>query len=91
MRIPSNFIFLANLHAAVGCAVMEPFLFTNPEVRRETYVSAFVATLNDKSDGAPSIEKSITRLIAYGYAKADIEMYVMEAHEKQFDMSCKRS
>lgn len=69
---------------------IQPLAFTNPDTRRETYVAAFVATLNDKSDGLPSIEKSITRLIAFGFDKADINMYVAEAHEKQFDMTRKR-
>lgn len=68
---------------------MEPLSFTNPEVRRETYVSAFVSTLNDKSDGFPSLEKSIRVLRAYGFACVDIDLYVTEAHEKQFDMSRK--
>lgn len=67
--------------------MIEPLSFSSPDARRETYVSAFVMTLNDKSDGAPSIEKSITHLIAYGFDKADIDLYVDEAHQKQFDMS----
>jgi len=66
--------------------MMEPLEFTNPDTRRETYVSAFVTVLDDKCDGQPAIEKSIIRLIAYGFNRADINMYVDEAHKKQFDM-----
>lgn len=67
--------------------MIEPLSFSTPDARRETYVSAFVMTLDDKSDGLPSLEKSITRLIAYGFDKLDIDLYVDEAHKKQFDMT----
>jgi len=53
---------------------------------REQYVAAFVAALNDRSDGMPSIDKSISRLIERGFAKSAINKFVAEAHEKQFDM-----
>jgi len=58
---------------------------------RETYVAAFVAVLNDRADGSPSLEKSISRLIERGFAKSAINTFVAEAHEKQFDMIRKRA
>lgn len=74
-----------------GGNVIAPLSFTDPEQERETYVAAFVAVLNDKSDGQPSLTKSILRLMSYGFSKADINRFVAEAHEKQFDMIRKRS
>ena len=69
--------------------MIAPLSFADPQRERETYVAAFVATLNDKSDGNPSLEKSIRVLLAYGYDRQDIDKYVEDAHQKQFDMTRK--
>lgn len=66
--------------------MIAPLSFADPERRRQTYVAAFIRTLNDKSDGRPSLEKSICVLMRFGYDRTDIDQYVSEAHEKQFDM-----
>lgn len=66
-------------------------MFSDPQIRRATYVAAFVATLDDKSDGSPSLEKSIRVLMLSGYDRQDINNFVAEAHQKQFDMVRKRA
>lgn len=59
-----------------------PLKFNDPETERETYVTAFVATLIDKWENDGSVEKSIAILHAYGYNASSIALHVDEAHSK---------
>lgn len=57
-----------------------PLAFNDPDMQRETYVGAFVATIRDKWDGTPLTEQlAIEILWRYGYDKSSIAAYAGEA------------
>jgi hypothetical protein len=61
---------------------IEPLKFNDPEIKRQTYVAAFVVTLIDKWDGDKSVDKAIAILHTAGYNAPSIALYVDEAHTK---------
>jgi len=66
------------LGAAMGDVM--PLKFSDPDIEHQTYVSAFTATLVDKSDGMPlTLDKAVATLHSSGYNVLSIAQHVDEA------------